>query len=142
MSRRRRVGLIFAIATLFVSGALGVFNGVLELSQLLTPLQRSVSTGVLIYGIAGLAGGIALVARHRSAVWLAAIWGVMVTYVSSFAAIAYAGADATLVGAVASGIGAALIAAGVIWAARLATRPRPVQVPDGARGASVVPEGQ
>ncbi len=114
MNRRRRVGLILSIAMLFVSGALGLLNSVGELSQTLTPLQRSVSIGVLVYGIAGVAGGIALVARHPSAIWLAAIWGVAVTYVSSLAAIAYAGADATLVGAIASGIGAALIAAGVV----------------------------
>jgi hypothetical protein len=136
MSRRRRVGLVLAIATLFVSGALGLLNGVRELSQTLTPLQRSVSIGVLVYGIAGVAGGIALVARHPSAIWLAAIWGVAVTYVSSLAAIAYAGADATLVGAIAAGIGSALIAAAVIWAARLATRPRPPRT-DRARGAAV-----
>ncbi len=138
MNRRRRVGLILSIAMLFVSGALGLLNSVGELSQTLTPLQRSVSIGVLVYGIAGVAGGIALVARHPSAIWLAAIWGVAVTYVSSLAAIAYAGADATLVGAIASGIGAALIAAGVVWAARLATRPSPIQVPDSARRATVV----
>jgi hypothetical protein len=138
MSRRRRVGLILAIATLLVSGALGLLNGVRELSQNLTPLQRSVSAGVLVYGIAGVAGGIALVARHRSAVWLAAIWGVVVTYVSSLAAIAYAGDDATLVGAIAGGIGTALIAAGVVWAARLATRARPMSMPDNTRGAIVV----
>ena len=138
MTRRRRVGWIVAIATLFVSGALGLLNGVRELSQTLTPLQRSVSIGVLVYGIAGVAGGIALVARHRSAISLAAIWGVAVTYVSSLAAIAYAGAAATLVGAIASGIGSALIAAGVVWAARLATRPRPIQVSESARGAALV----
>jgi hypothetical protein len=138
MSRRRRVGLILAIAILFVSGALGLLNGVRELSQTLTPLQRSVSTGVLVYGIAGVAGGIALVVRHRSAIWLAGIWGVVVTYVSSLAAIAYAGTDATLAGAIASGIGTALIAAGVVWAARLATRSPAGPVPDSARRATVV----
>jgi hypothetical protein len=139
MSRRRKVGLILAMAMLFLTGSLGVFNGLQALSLTLTSLQRSVSIGVLIYGIAGLAGGIALMARHSSAVWLAAIWGVAATYVSSLAAIAYAGADATLGGAIASGIGAALIAAGVIWAARLATRPRPsTEVPDGAPAATVV----
>jgi hypothetical protein len=122
---------------LLVSGALGLFNGIGGLLQTLTPLQRSVSITVLIYGVAGLAGGIALLARHRSAAWLAAIWGVAVTYVSSVAAIAYAGADATLGGAIASGTGAALIAAGVVWAARLAIRARASRaVTDTARAAN------
>ena len=88
MSRGRRVGWILTIALLFGTGAVGLLNGVKELSQTLTPLQRSVSIGVLLYGITGVAGGSALVARHASAVWLAAIWGVVVTYVSSVAAIA------------------------------------------------------
>lgn len=122
MSPRRKVVLVLSLATLFLSGVLGVLNGVRELANTLTPLQRSVSTGVLIYGIAGLAAGVALAFRHRSAVWLAIIWGVAVTYVSSLAAIAYAGAAATLAGAVAAGIGSALIAAAVIWGARLATQ--------------------
>ena len=121
--KRRSAGLVVSIAILFVSGAIGVNNGLREISMTLTPLQRSVSIGVLIYGIAGLAGGIALVARHPSAVWFATIWGIVVTYVSSLAAIAYAGEAATVAGAIASGFGAALIAVGVVWAARLATRP-------------------
>lgn len=62
--------------------------------------------------------------RDRSSVWLATAWGIVVTYVSSLAAMAYAASHATLLGAVASGIGAALIAAGVIWSARQATQPR------------------
>jgi hypothetical protein len=107
---------------LVVSASFGLFSGIRELSQTMTPLQRSVSTGVLIYGIAGLAAAIALLARHKSAIWLAVVWGLAVTYVSSLAAIAYAGDDATVVGAIAGGMGTALIAAAVIWAARLTTR--------------------
>ena len=125
MNRRRRVGWALSLVTLFLSGALGLFNGVRELTDVLTPLQRSVSTGVLAYGILGVVAGVALAARHPSSAWLVAMWGVVVTYVASFAAIAYAGADATVVGAVASGIGSALIAAGVIWAARASTRRTP-----------------
>lgn len=122
MTRRGTVGVALATTTLLVSGAIGLVNGIREIGYSLTPLQRSVSTGVLMYGIAGLAGGMALVKRHRSAMWLTTIWGVVVTYVASFAAIAYAGADATLLGAIASGVGTALIAAGVIWVARRDTR--------------------
>ena len=123
MSRRRRFGRLLSVFLLCVTGALGTYNGMRELSFRLTPLQRSVSIGVLIYGVVGLAGAIALIARHRSSVWLATTWGVVVTYVSSVAAIAYAGSDATLVGAIASGIAAALIAAGVIWSAHVSTGP-------------------
>jgi hypothetical protein len=81
-------------------------------------LQRSVSIGVLVYGVLGVVAGVALASRHPSSAWLAAMWVVAVTYVASVAAVAYAGADASVVGAVASGIASALIAAGVIWTAR------------------------
>jgi hypothetical protein len=137
MSHGGTAGRALSVTVLFVSGALGTFNGVRELSETLTPLQRSVSIGVLIYGVAGLAGGIALLKRHRSAVWLATIWGIAVTYVSSVAALAYA-PDAPVGGAVASGIGAALIAAAVIWSAHRASRAEgATRVLDGVRATSI-----
>jgi hypothetical protein len=84
-----------------------------------------VSIGVLVYGVLGVAGGVALAARHRSSAWFAAMWGVVITYVGAFAATAFAGADASVVGAAASGIASALIAAGVTWTARASTRRGP-----------------
>jgi hypothetical protein len=122
MTKGRRLGWILSIVLLCATASLGIYNGVRELSFGLTPLQRSVSIGVLTYGIAGLAAAVALIARHPSSVWLVVFWGATVTYVSSFAAIAYAGADATLVGAIAAGIGTALMAAAVVWIARVSTQ--------------------
>jgi hypothetical protein len=119
---RRAIGWALSLVMLFGTGALGLYNGVRELAYTLTPLQRSVSIGVLVYGVLGLAAGVALAARHRASVWLAAIWGAVITYVASLAAIAYAGADASLIGSVASGVASALIAAGVVWSARGSTR--------------------
>jgi hypothetical protein len=122
MRRAPKVGRALSLLMLFATGALGLYNGLRELAYTLTPLQRSVSTGVLVYGVLGVAAGVALAARHQSSVWLAAMWGVAVTYVGAFAPIAYAGSEASVVGAVASGIASALIAAGVIWSARVSTR--------------------
>ena len=119
----RKAAWILSILLLLNTGALGVYNGTTELSQATTPLQRSVTGGVLIYGILGLAGAIALIARRRSAVWLASAWTAVVTYVASTAALAYAGADATVGGAVAGGVGAAVLGLGVVWCARAVTRP-------------------
>lgn len=121
MTRRRKIAWVLSLLLLFGTGALGLSNGVRELANTLTPLQRSVSIGVLVYGVLGAVGGVALAMRHPSSAWLALMWGVVITYVASLAAIAYAGADASVVGAVASGIGSALIAAGVIWTARVST---------------------
>lgn len=118
----KKVWWILSVLVLVASGGLGLFNGVSELSDALTPFQRSVSTGVLIYGIFGVAGAVALIARRRSAVWLTAAWAIVVTFVASTAAHAYAGEDATLVGAIAGGLGTALIGLGVVWCARSVTR--------------------
>ena len=115
---RRKVGWSLTLLMLFATGLAGVLNGVRELGDARTPLQRSVTMGVLLYGVFGLAAGVAMIARHRASVWLAASWGVVVTYVASTAALAYAGPDATVVGGVASGVASALIAAGVTWGAR------------------------
>ena len=119
----RKAAWILSILLLLNTGALGVYNGTTELSQATTPLQRSVTGGVLVYGILGLAGAIALIARRRAAVWLASAWTAVVTYVASTAALAYAGADATVGGAVAGGVGAAVLGLGVVWCARAVTRP-------------------
>jgi hypothetical protein len=129
MTRRQRIAWTLSLLMFFATGALGLYNGVRELAYTLMPLQRSVSVGVLVYGAVGVVAGLALAARHRASVWLAAIWGVVITYVASLAAIAYAGADASLVGAVSSGIASALIAAGVIWSARASTRRSPAPEP-------------
>jgi hypothetical protein len=123
MSRARRLGQTLSLAMLFVTGALGLFNGLREVTFTLTPLQRAVSIGVLIYGVLGVVAGVALAMRHRSSVWLTALWGVAITYVASFAAVAYAGPEASATGAVASGMASALLAAGVIWSAWVSTRP-------------------
>jgi hypothetical protein len=136
---RHKIGRALSLVMLFGTGALGLYSGVRETAYTLTPLQRSVSVGVLLYGVLGVAAGVALAARHRASVWLSAIWGVVITYVASLAAIAYAGADATLIGAIASGIATALIAAGVIWSARVsARRPSPPDTGPPMHAAAIV----
>jgi hypothetical protein len=120
-TRAQRIGWWLTLLTLVLTGVLGVVNGSLDLGEAQTPLQRTVTIGVLVYGVVGLAATAALLARRRVAVWLAAFWGVVATYVASTAALAYAGGDATIGGAVASGVATALIAVGVVWGARAAT---------------------
>jgi hypothetical protein len=119
----RKTAWILSILLLLNTGVLGLYNGVSELSDAGTPIQKSVTIGVLVYGVLGLAAALALVARHASALWLSIGWAVVVTYVAGMAPIAYGGADATVGGAIAGGIGAALIGLGVVWCARTITRP-------------------
>jgi hypothetical protein len=122
----RKAAWIVSILLLLNTGGLGVYNGVTELSGARTPLQQSVTLGVLIYGVLGLAAAAMLIARQPVSVWLSVAWTAVVTYVASTAALAYAGDDATIGGAVAAGIGALLIGIGIVWCARAVTRtPRP-----------------
>jgi hypothetical protein len=115
----RKAAWIVAILLLLNTGVLGLYSGLGELSGARTPLQRSVTGGVLMYGVLGLAAAVALFVRHRWSVPLSIGWAVVVTYVASFAALAYAGEDATIGGAIAGGVGAALIGAFVVWCARM-----------------------
>ena len=123
----RKAVWIVSILLLLNTGGLGLYNGVSELSDAHTLLQRSVTTGVLIYGVLGLAAAVTLMMRSPLAVWLAVGWAIVITYVASTAALAYAGADASVGGAVAGGLGAALIGIGVVWCARVVTRPATLQ---------------
>jgi len=123
----RKAAWIVAILLLLNTGGLGLYNGVSELADARTPLQRSVTLGVLIYGVLGLAAAAALMARHRWSVPLAIGWAVVVTYVASTATLAYAGSDATVAAVVGGGVGAALIGIFVVWCARMITRPGSLQ---------------
>lgn len=119
----RKAAWIVSILLLLNTGGLGLYNGLSELSDAHTSLQRSVTVGVLIYGILGLTAAAALMVRSPTAVWISAGWAVVVTYVASTASIAYAADDASVGGAVAGGLGAALIGVFVVWCARAVTRP-------------------
>ena len=119
----RKVAWILAILVLANTGVIGLHNGVTEMADAHTPLQRSVTIGVLIHGALGIAAVIALLARHTSAMWLTVAWAIVVTYVASMAVIAYGGTDATVGGAVGAGVGSALLGLGLIWCVRTILRP-------------------
>jgi uncharacterized membrane protein len=128
---KRKIGRALSLLLLLGTGATGLYNGVRDLPGAATTLQYSVTIGVLLYGTLGVAAGVAMAMEHPSSVWLAALWGVVATYVASTAALAYAGSDATVRGAVAGGLGTALIAAGVVWSARASARQPAARDPGG-----------
>jgi hypothetical protein len=120
----RTVAWLLSVLVLVGTGAVGVRNGVVELPDAQTALQKSVTAGVLLYGFVGLVAGIGLAARRPWSRWWAILWGVVVTYVATAAVFAYGGPDASPGAALAGGMVTALIAAGVAWSARAATRGR------------------
>lgn len=100
---------------------LGVHNGTTEWPDAATPLQKSVTGGVFVYGVLGLIGAAGLMLRKHWSFPVVLLWGAVVTYVPAAAVLAYA-PDGTWGSALPGSIAAALIAAGIGWATRANTR--------------------
>lgn len=118
----RSIARAVAILMLAGTGVMGIYNGVDEWTNPYTPFQRAVWCGVVLYGVLGLLGVYGVIRRRRWSDRVVISWGVAITFVSGTAALAYAGADAMVVGAIAAFVGGALIAAFVAWAARAPAR--------------------
>ena len=115
----RKIFWFLTVAVLLCTGALGIYNGVMDHPGPAL-LQKSVTIAVVLYGVFGISGAIGMIARRRWSVWLVTAWGICIIYAASVAVIAYAGTDATATGALAAGVSAAVIAIAVIWSARAA----------------------
>lgn len=118
----RRIAWLLSIFVLALTGVLGVVNGASEWGDAATALQKSVTGGVLLYGILGIPGAIGLALRKRWSLPIVVLWGVVVTYVPAAAVLGYA-PDGTWSAALPGSIAAGLIAIGVAWATHVATRP-------------------
>ena len=118
----RKIAWVLSLCVLTILGCLGVYNGLTEWGEGPTPFQHSVTVGVLLYGVLGLITAYGLVRRERWTIWPAIGWAIAVSYVPGVAVMAYGGEDAILSSAIAASAGSALIALGVIWTVRVATR--------------------
>lgn len=119
----RKVGWILSVGVLALTGVLGAMNGPRVLTMNTeAAFQRSVTIGVFVYDILGLAGAVGLARRRPWSVWVASVWAVVLTYVAATAGIAYGGPEVPVSAAVFGGVGCAIIAAAVVWSARLETR--------------------
>lgn len=122
----RKAAWFLSIVLLLGTGLMGLLNGSREWDDPSGAFQRSVTLGVLLYGVLGVAGGVGLALRRRWSVPLAAAWAIVVTYVATVASFAFHdptfSQSGTVIGTVASGFATALIGWFVVWAARFATR--------------------
>jgi hypothetical protein len=116
----RSIARGIAILLLGVTGVLGIYNGIDERANPYSLFQRIVYVGVVLYGMLGLIGTYGVIRRQGWSHRVVVAWALAITFVSSTAAIAYGGSDATPIAAVAAGAGAALIGAFVVWAVRVA----------------------
>lgn len=118
----RKIAWVLSLALLVVLGVLGVRNGLTEWNSGTTPAQKSLTVGVSLYGVFGLATAYGLFRRRRGSVGTAIAWGIAITYVPGVAIMAFGGDGAILSSTIAASAGSAVIAAGVIWTAIVMTR--------------------
>jgi hypothetical protein len=121
----QRVAWVLALVLLLFTGVVGVYNGLTEWGEGRTPMQHSVTVGVLLYGMLGLVTTFGLFQRRRWSVGTAIAWAVAVTYVPGVAVMVYGGEGAITSSAIAASAGSALIALAVVWTAHVATRDHP-----------------
>ena len=118
----RKIAWVLSLALLIVLGVLGVHNGVTEWNSGTTPAQKSVTVGVLLYGVFGLVTAYGLFRRRSWSVGTAIAWGIAITYVPGVAIMAFGGEGAILSSAIGASAASAVIGAGVIWTAIVMTR--------------------
>ena len=112
---KERLARALTISTLLLAGVLGLRSGLDDLAIAQTALQKSVTYGVLAYGVLSFVAAGATVAGKRWAIAVTTLWGVIVVYVATGATIAYGGADGTGGAAIGSGIASAAVAGALIW---------------------------
>jgi hypothetical protein len=118
----RKIAWVLSLALLLFTGVDGLYNGATEWKANLTPFQKSVTGGVLLYGLIGLATAFGLFGRRRWSVAMSIVWAAIITYVPGAAVMAYGRDDATVGAVIAASGSSAVIAAGVVWTAWATTR--------------------
>jgi FtsH-binding integral membrane protein len=120
----QKVAWILSLALLVATGVLGVYNGITEWGEGQTAMQRSVTAGVLLYGLFGLATAFGLFQRHAWSVGTSIAWAAALTYVPGVAITAY-DESGSMMSAIAASAVTGLIAAAVVWTAHRTTRREP-----------------
>lgn len=121
----QRLARFFALLLLLFTGAAGLLNGLNQIGDRHTPLQMTVTVGVFLYGVLGLAAAVGVFARRAWRQPLIVAWGVAITYVGTVAPRAYGGPDVPLVAPLVGGAAMAVIAFVVWWAAKVDARTHP-----------------
>ena len=122
----RNAGWVVAIAVLFLTGVAGLSDGPGDFRGANTGWQFTVAIGVTLYGVTGLVAAVGLALRKRWSLRVAQLWGAVITYTAAVASFAYTEAEVSVgtkaFAAIAGGVVTAIIAALIVWAARVATR--------------------
>jgi hypothetical protein len=137
----RKANWILATIVLLGTGVVGLINGPSDLPSAGSLLQRSVAIAVIVYGICGLAGGLALALRKRAAIPLAVGWSAGVVWAATIASFAFHdptfSQGSTVVGVSSTAIATMAICAWMIWSARRTLHA--VKLPQGAASGDIPP---
>ena len=117
----QKVAWVLSLALLVVTGVLGVYNGITEWGEGQTAMQHSVTAGVLLYGLFGLATAFGLFQRRAWSVSTSIAWAAALIYVPGVAITAY-NESGSMLSAIAASAVTGLIAAAVVWTAYRTTR--------------------
>ena len=117
-----KVAFVLSLLLLLFTGVVGVRNGLSEWGEGRTPVQHSVTIGVLLYGIFGLITAYGLFRRRPWSLATSIGWAIPITYVPGVAVMAYGEEGAVLASAIAASVASGLIALGVVWTTKVTTR--------------------
>jgi hypothetical protein len=122
----KKVARVLSILLLLATGCLGISNGIRELGDGETGLQRSVTFAVLLYGVLGLLGAMGLLRRRPWSVAVTAAWALSAMWAGTVASFAYHDPSleerATLAGMAGAFVSIALMGWLVVATARSDTR--------------------
>jgi amino acid transporter len=125
----RKVARVVSILLLLATGYLGISNGIRELGDGETGLQRSVTFAVLLYGVLGLLGALGLLRKRPWSVAVTAAWTLSVMWAATVASFAFHDPALqereTLYGMAAAFVSTALFGWLVVWTARSDSRVPP-----------------
>jgi hypothetical protein len=126
----KKLALVVAITLLLVTGFLGIPNGIDDIGDAQSGLQRSVSVAVIIYGFLGVIGALGLMRRQPWSLWAVVGWSVATVYAASVSSFAYNdptfSQPGTLPGVAGAFVATTLVCAFVVWTARSVTRVPPL----------------
>ena len=122
MRTGRVVAVVVSTAVLLGTGFIGLYNGITEWGDAVSLSERTVTGGVFLYGLLGVASGVGVLLRRAWSYKVALVWGAVVTAVAGGAVRVYGGGSAGAVAAAA--IATLAIAAVAVGLARFSSVPK------------------
>ncbi|MEO8575593.1 MAG: hypothetical protein ABI556_02780 [Gemmatimonadales bacterium] len=115
-----KLGIIFAGLVLLATGILGLIDGPRSFADTTTQFEKIVASATTVYAVLALAALAGFALRRTWSVPVTIAWAVLVIFVGSTAALAYAPDSASATGAILAGVMTTAIA----WVVLIGVRAR------------------